>query len=93
MPKVIRFGDLVRQSGRPDVVLLWEGPKPTPPFARALKQNRVLTVFQPPTGKKDFGRVGFHRDRHASYLVFPRRLQAEPNIRVVGINYDLLEQP
>lgn len=44
-------------------------------------------------GKKDFGRVGFERKPGALYLVFPRALPGETEARVVGINYDLAEQP
>src|ERR1051326_4794343 len=95
MPKKeIRFGDLVRVSGRPEIVSLWTDPKRNRPFMNAVKENRVLTLVQEPAAKrKDFGRIGFHREPHASYLVFPRPLQSNPASRVIGIKYELLEQP
>jgi hypothetical protein len=42
--------------------------------------------------KKDFGTIGFYRDKNVSYLVFPRSLP-KTDSRVVGIKYDLLEKP
>jgi hypothetical protein len=51
----------------------------------------VVTVIQEPKSSgKDFGLVGFHQLPHASYFVFPRPLNAKPDARVVGINYELL---
>jgi|SRR5215831_9822503 len=92
MPKTIRFGDLVRQSGRPEVLTLWTDPKRDKRLTKAIRENRVLTVIQEPTGKKkDFGHIGFHRDPHASWLVFPRPLAERGSGRVIGINYELAE--
>lgn len=85
MPKTVRFGDLVRQSGRPEALTLWTDPK-------AIRENRVLTVIQEPTGKKkDFGQIGFHRSASALYFVFPHPLVQRGDGRVVGINYELAE--
>jgi hypothetical protein len=92
MEKKVRFGDLVRSSGRPQTVALWEKPENNPALARAIKQNRVLTVVQE-VGKKDHGLIGFQVLSGAVYLVFPRPLPKEPNARVVGLNYQLIEEP
>jgi hypothetical protein len=43
--------------------------------------------------RKDFGIVGFHQEKFASYLVFPKRLPKIDEARVIGINYGLLRQP
>ena len=90
----MRFGDLVRSAGRPQTVTLWTGPKKDRSFNQARRQNRVLTVVQKPTTKhKDFGIIGFHEEPHAPYLVFPRPLPKDQDSRVVGINYQLLDEP
>lgn len=91
--KKIRFGDLVRQSGRPSPFALWTPPDKNPELQRAIKANRVLTVRHQSIGtKRDVGQIGFREQRESVYLVFPRRLPAAKG-PVVGINYELLEQP
>jgi hypothetical protein len=90
--KEIRFQELVKTSGTPTIVSLWTDPAEDRPFMKAVKEQRVLTVIQEPASKrKDFGRTGFHRGPHASYLVFPKPLP--PDSRVIGIKYDLIQQP
>jgi len=91
MPKEIRFGDLVKKSGQPEIVSLWMDPKRDPSFMKAVKENRILTVTQEPASKrKDFGRIGFHPESHVSYLVFPKPLPRDTAPRVIGIKYDLI---
>jgi hypothetical protein len=93
MEQRIRFGDLVRRSGRPEAVTLWLDPKKDRSFSKAAKENRIVTVVQDPTSKrKDFGQIGFHKHPHAQYLVFPRPLPKDGNSRIIGINYALLEE-
>jgi hypothetical protein len=93
MDKTIRFGDLVRNSGRPEVVALWTDPKRDWQFSKAVRENRVVTVIQQPTSKrKDYGKIGFDQQAFASYLVFPRPLPAANHARVIGINYELIEE-
>jgi hypothetical protein len=87
--KTRRFGDLVRQSGRPESVTLWLGPKGDKTFLKAVGENRVLTVHKEP-GKTDRGRIGFHQAPGAIYLVFPRTLPKDTESRIVGINLQLL---
>src|SRR5436190_3654507 len=92
--KSARFHAFVRQFGKPEPVTLWTKPEANRAFMKAVRENRVLTVAQIPTGtKKDFGRIGFHQQPHAAYLVFPRPLPKDPGLRVVGIKYDEIEQP
>ncbi len=94
MEKRSRFGDLVRESGRPQPFTLWADPKQDRSFSQAVKANRVLTVIQEPGSKhRDFGIIGFHEQPHASYLVFPRALPKNNDSRVIGINYQLVELP
>ena len=89
----IRFGDLVRGSGRPRVVTLWTDPKKDRPFSKAIRENRVLTVHTDPASRrKDYGEIGFCREQGALYLVFPERLPEERKARIVGINYQLAQE-
>jgi hypothetical protein len=91
MGKTVRFAQLVAAAGKPYVATLWTQPKDDRHFARAVRENRVLTVHQTiGSGKKDFGVVGFHEDKNVSYLVFPKRLRAQPETQVIGIKYDML---
>jgi len=93
MGKTIRFGDLVRDSGRPHVATLWVDPEKDPAFSKAICENRVLTVHADPAShKKEYGEIGFQREQGATYLVFPRLLPKE-QARIVGINYQLTEEP
>jgi len=93
MEKKIRFGDLVRNSGRPQTHTLWTDLKKDTALRQAIKKNQVVTVIQDPTSKrKDFGRIGFHQQLGSSYLIFPRPLPSHDECsRVIGINYQLLE--
>lgn len=88
----IRFRELVKKAGKPEAKSLWMDPKHDAQFTRAIQQHRVLTVVQEP-GHKDFGEIGFHQQPHASYFVFPRPLGTHQGVRVVGIKYDVVEQP
>jgi hypothetical protein len=93
MPPTIRFLELVKKSGRPHSATLWTDPQHDTTFKKAIEENRVLTVKQETVGsKKDFGTVGFRREKNVSYLIFPKALPKSDS-RVVGIKYDMLEQP
>src|SRR6266404_3667397 len=93
MGKRIRFGDLVRESGRPHVATLWVDPEKDPSFSKAIRENRVLTVHADPAShKKEYGQIGFQREQGATYLVFPQPLPKE-RARIVGINYQLTDEP
>jgi len=91
MAQKIRFGDLVRNSGRPQILTLWAKPEKSPALAAAIKQKRVLTVILEP-GKRDYGLIGFKLHPGASYLIFPRALPRERDAKVIGINYHLAEE-
>ena len=93
MAQNIRFSELVKKSGQPRAATLWTDPEKDAEFHRAIRENRVLTVKQETVGsKKDFGTVGFRREKNVSYLIFPKALP-KVNARVVGIKYDLLREP
>jgi hypothetical protein len=90
--KTIRFGDLVRLSGRPEPVTLWTDPAKDRPFSKAVRENRVLTINKDPQStKKEYGQIGFHQGQNALYFVFPRPLPKQSDLRIVGINYQLAE--
>lgn len=94
MGKTIRFGDLVRGSGRPHPVTLWIDPKKDPSFSKAVQENRVLTIHgDPASHRKEFGEIGFKQEHGAMYLIFPEPLPKESDAWVVGINYELTEEP
>src|SRR6185369_8206161 len=94
MGKEVRFSQLVEASGKPETLALWTDPRKNLSFVKAMKENRVLTVIQKPTGtKKDFGQVGFHPQPFASYLVFPKRLPTPPDSHVIGLKYHLIADP
>jgi hypothetical protein len=91
--KEIRFRKLVEKFGTPEVLTLWADPKKDAAFMSLVKQRRVLTLMQKPTGtKKDFGLIGFHPQPFAAYLVFPKSLPKDDEVIVIGIKYDLLKK-
>jgi hypothetical protein len=90
--KRIRFGDLVRQSGRPSTIELWIPPEKNKELQRAIRANRILTIQRRNVGnKRDVGEIGFRKQPGSLYLIFPRALPAADD-PVIGINYDLLER-
>lgn len=95
MPKeTVRLALVVQKCGQPEPIILWTDPSQDDGFRAAAEQNRVLTVKQPAIGtRKDFGVVGFWREKHVSYWVFPKPLDAFSGKRVIGINYKLLRSP
>ena len=89
----VRFLNLVKDAGKPKQALLWSAPEKDSNFMKALRENRIVTVVQPNVGtKKDFGTVGFEKERNASYLVFPKKLPVPEGTKIIGIKYNLLEQ-
>lgn len=73
--------------------MLWTAPEKNKGLQAAIKHNRILTVRQQNVGnKRDVGFVGFRPVPQASFLVFPRPLEASRDQKVIGINYSLLDQ-
>lgn len=92
--KSVRFTELVKSAGKPEAYTLWLDPKKDGTFQRALKQHRVLSVHQETVGTKaDYGNVGYEGDKRAQILIFPKSIQRFAGARVIGVKYDLLEQP
>jgi hypothetical protein len=93
MGKTVRFTEVVEAAGTPEIYLPLANPKEDRNFMRAVKDQRVLSLKQEPTGtKKDFGTVGFVREKFISYLIFPKSLARFEGQRVVGIKYDTLRE-
>ena len=88
--KTIRFTLVVKQCGAPEIHLAWIDPKRDRSLKRALVENRVMTLHQElHGGKKDFGTVGYLKDRHAQILLFPKSLRRFTGRKIVAIDYAL----
>jgi hypothetical protein len=91
MAETVRFSAILKTAGKPQTYLPLSDPKRDKDFMRAVREDRVVSLKQEPTGtKKDFGSVGFLPERYISYLIFPKPLTAFKDKRIVGIKYDAL---
>lgn len=88
--KTARFADVVDRCGTPEVYTLWQKPAADRHFQSLLKNDRVMTVR---TGGEtaDFGEVGYHASKTATYLAFPKSLRRFEGKRIIGIKWDLLQ--
>lgn len=93
--KTVRFTQVVERSGKPHVHTLWIEPERDPEFKRARDAHRVMTVGRSGAEKTDTGVIGLDpaRARTGQLLVFPKSLQSFAGARVIGIKFDLVEQP
>lgn len=91
--KTVRFASVVGACGTPEPLTLWVDPDRDPGFRKAVRENRVMSVFREKRGKAEAGRVGFEREKKATYLVFPKPLTAFRNRKVIGIRYELSKEP
>lgn len=89
--KTARFSEVVEKCGKPDVYTLWQKPETDRRFQTHLKNNRVMTVQQSPSGT-DFGIIGFKDRQGARYLVFPKSLKQFADRRVIGIDWALISE-
>ena len=90
--KQARFGKIVEAGGKPEAYLAFSDPDNDPSFMRAAKESRVVTIKQEPTSKrKDFGIVGYVKEKYATYLIFPKSLREFSGQRVIGIDYSILQ--
>src|SRR5688572_9975583 len=93
MGETVRFSEIMKAGGTPEIYLPLSDPKHDRDFMRAVREDRVLSIKQEPTGtRKDFGIVGFVPEKYVSYLIFPRSLKPFEGRRVIGIKYDALRQ-
>lgn len=94
--KTVRFAKVVERSGQPHVHTLWLPPEKDPELQRAQKAGRVMTVERSASGSKtDVGVVGFDPagPKNAQFLIFPKSLKTFDGARVIGIKFDLVDQP
>jgi hypothetical protein len=90
--KQVRFGKIVEAGGKPEAYLAFSDPDKGPSFTRAAKESRVVTIKQEPTSnRKDFGIVGYAKEKYATYLIFPKSLREFSGQRVIGIDYSILQ--
>lgn len=90
----MRFSKIVEKIGKPEPYTLWLPPEKDSRLKAALKGHRVMTLHQESTGHAtDFGEVGFEQGAQGSFLLFPKSLKRFEGKRVVGIKYDLLQEP
>lgn len=88
--KTVRFTLVVKKCGAPEIYLAWVDPKRDKLLKRALNENRVMTLHQElHGGKKDFGTVGYLKDRHAQILLFPKSLRRFSDRRIIAVDYAL----
>ena len=89
--KTAKFSEVVKKCGEPAIYLAWVDPARDKTLKRALSEHRVMTLHQElHGGKKDFGSVGFLKDRHAQLLVFPKSLRRFAERKVIAIDYSLI---
>jgi hypothetical protein len=95
MVKQVRFTQLVKASGRPHAATLWvSNPSKDPEFKKAIDDNRVVTIHHVNVGtKKETGEIGFVKGGGAGYLIFPRALPMAEGTRIVGLKFDMLQEP
>src|SRR5687767_10110334 len=92
--KQVRFTKLVSEAGKPSVYTPWMDPAKDPAFQKALREKRILTIDRVTGGtKKDAGEVGYAPREHALYLIFPRSVKGHQGRKVIGLNYELLDEP
>jgi len=93
MAGTVRFTQVVQAAGEPEVYLPLDDPERDKQFMRAVKEQRVMTLKQEPVGtRKDFGLVGFLKERYVTYLIFPKSLHSFAGRQVIGLKYDRLQQ-
>lgn len=91
--KTVRFASVVEKCGAPHLHLAWVAPQRDPAVRKAMAENRVMTVHQELRGgKKDYGTIGYLKDRHAQILLFPKSLRRFGERRVVAVDYSLLAE-
>lgn len=93
MAKTTRFTSVVEKAGKPKVHLALLEPKKDKALQRAIKARRVMMVHQETVGTaKDFGTIGFDAKVAGQTLIFPKSLEKFEGSRIVGVNFDLVEE-
>jgi hypothetical protein len=90
--KTARFTVVVAKCGRPSVHLTLLTPAKDQALRRLDGQGRVMTILPAHRVGTDHGLVGIHPAPGMQLLVFPRSVRRFAGKRIVGINYELLDQ-
>jgi hypothetical protein len=90
--KTVRFSDVLKQAGEPELHLLLIEPGKDKGLQRAVREHRVMTLHQFQGGKSDYGAIGFEKDVRGQVLVFPKSLKQFDGKKVVAIKYELLKE-
>ena len=88
--KTARFAQVVEKAGKPEVYTLWQKPAQDRHLQSEIKNNRVMTIKHSESGS-EFGVVGFHKEKNARYLAFPKSLKRFEGQRIVGIDWSLVQ--
>lgn len=93
--KTVRFAQVVARSGKPRAHAFWVAPEHDREFLAAQKAGRVMMIAAPTPGKADVGTVGYDKAHAAGaqILIFPKSLRPFEGARVVGVKFDLVQQP
>jgi hypothetical protein len=87
--KTVRFAQVVKQCGEPEVHTLWQKPRQDRYLQSQIKNNRLMTIQKSERGV-EFGMVGFKERKGASYLMFSKSLKRFENKRIIGIKWELV---
>lgn len=89
--KTAKFSEIVKRCGEPSIYLTWLDPARDKTLKRAVAEHRLMTLHQElHGGKKDYGTVGFLKDRRAQLLVFPKSLRRFTDRKVIAVDYSLI---
>ena len=88
--KTVRLADVVAKCGAPQSYTLWQKPRADKQLQTLRKNHRIMTIQQSDSGT-DFGVTEFCERKGARYLAFPKSLKPFAEMRVVGINWELVK--
>ncbi len=88
--KTVRFAEVVAKAGVPESYTLWLKPRVDKRLQSLKKNFRIMTIQQSDTGT-DFGVTDFCERKGARYLAFPKSLKPFKDMRVIGINWELVK--
>ena len=90
--KTARFTNVVEKAGEPESHLVLTKPEQDAELGKAIKEHRVMTVFQESVGHHaDHGSVGFDPGTNRQFLIFPKSLRSFEGKEIVGIKYGLIK--
>jgi hypothetical protein len=88
--RTARFAALVERCGQPETYTLWRTPEDDLRLKKLIASHHIMTVRQA-NGGAAFGEIGFHPEKGATYLVFPKSLRRFEGQRIVGMKWELVK--